>query len=234
MSRINFLPSLPAWDISALLYARTYDSTSHGVDSDVFDWLGDDLVDADVVDCGCGPGVVVEKLLQRGVASVYAIDISAGMLEQVPDDERVHPIEARIVPGILSDLREKNAPAGFDLVLFKRSLYAAPDEARAILSDAFAATKPGGAVVIIHPETSLLHYVLDEGKRLAPHSLYHGFNRVLSRVTAALGLHEYHTYTGEELRELGWSVVGSDGEVLEISSQQTAFNLVVLRKDSAV
>ena len=71
------------WCLSAPFYARTYDDLAHQLDKDLFAYLGRRTQGAVVADCGCGPGVVTKKFLQRGAGRVFAIDLNAAMLHQV-------------------------------------------------------------------------------------------------------------------------------------------------------
>ena len=71
-----------AWHLSALVYEWSYIQVAHQIDEDFLDYLGERVVGAVVADCGCGPGVVTEKLLQAGAARVVAIDANASMLER--------------------------------------------------------------------------------------------------------------------------------------------------------
>src|SRR5262249_38894921 len=71
-----------AWHLSALVYEWSYIQVAHQIDEDFLDYLGERMVGAVVADCGCGPGVVTEKLLQAGAARVVAIDANASMIER--------------------------------------------------------------------------------------------------------------------------------------------------------
>jgi SAM-dependent methyltransferase len=88
-----------------------------------------------ILEVGCGPGVLAERLLRDGV-ELTAIDVS---------DEQVAEARARGVPAILSDFLAFEA-APFDAVLFTRSLHhIAPLEAG--ISKIRALVRPGGLVV---------------------------------------------------------------------------------------
>lgn len=68
--------ALGAWHLSALMYAWAYIHVAHQIDEDCLAYLGERVVGMLVADCGCGPGVVTEKLLRAGAARVVAIDIN--------------------------------------------------------------------------------------------------------------------------------------------------------------
>src|SRR5688500_16784152 len=72
-----------AWDISARVYEWAYIQVAHQTDVDLLAYLGERAVGATVADCGCGPGVVSEKFLRAGAATVVAIDSNVGMIEKV-------------------------------------------------------------------------------------------------------------------------------------------------------
>ena len=61
-----------AWHLSALVYEWSYVQVAHQIDEDCLAFLGERLIGAVVADCGCGPGVVTEKLVRAGAALVVA------------------------------------------------------------------------------------------------------------------------------------------------------------------
>jgi SAM-dependent methyltransferase len=88
-----------------------------------------------VLEVGCGPGVLAERLLRNGV-ELTAIDVS---------EEQVEGARARGVPAIVSDFLAFEA-APFDAVLFTRSLHhIAPLEAG--IAKIRALVRPGGLLV---------------------------------------------------------------------------------------
>jgi len=219
------------WDVSALVYASTYDDTAHGVDHDILSLLDSRLRNGVVLDAGCGPGVVVRKLLDRRVKKVVGVDISKKMLAQLPEDVRVTGVHADLTPEVIASVRSQFAPKGFRLVLFKRSLYQDPDTARSLLQSAFESLDESGAVVIIHPETNLEKYLLNEGsrKRWAVHTAYHAFNRAISRTLTWLRIHEYRTWDRDGLVELARSAA-PDAKVEILPTKQRAFNVVAISR----
>ncbi|HET9158318.1 MAG TPA: methyltransferase domain-containing protein [Myxococcaceae bacterium] len=88
-----------------------------------------------VLEVGCGPGVLAERLIRDGV-QLTAIDAS---------EEQVAEARARGVPAITSDFLAFEGPP-FDAVLFTRSLHhIAPLEAG--IAKIRALVRPGGLVV---------------------------------------------------------------------------------------
>jgi SAM-dependent methyltransferase len=88
-----------------------------------------------ILEVGCGPGVLAERLLRDGV-HLTAIDVS---------EEQVAEARARGVAAVVSDFLAYEAQP-FDVVLFTRSLHhIAPLEAG--IAKIRALTRPGGLVV---------------------------------------------------------------------------------------
>ena len=80
---MKFLSRQFGWNISAVLYRFSYIQITHQLDEEMFTCLGDQLKGAIVADCGCGPGRLAEKLLERGAAQVFAIDHNMSMICQL-------------------------------------------------------------------------------------------------------------------------------------------------------
>jgi SAM-dependent methyltransferase len=222
-------PSLSGWNLSAIFYAWSYGPLAHQLDTDVFTYLGDRIDGAIVADCGCGPGVVTRKFLSKGAAKILAIDVSAKMLEQVGNDPRIVPLEATFESQPLDRLRETHAQEGYDIVLFKRSLYMERSLAIELLKNAHGHLRPGGVITVVHPEKSLRRYAFGSPVRLHRHTPYHLFNRTISRTAVLLGIESYTLHTGDELIELAGEVAGPE-HVEPIPTGQQAFNMVAIRK----
>lgn len=220
---------LKGWDLSALTYAWTYNPLSHQLDTDLIAYLGDRLKGAIVADCGCGPGVVAHKLVSQGAAKVFAIDGSDQMLRRIPKDPRIVPFQATMESLPLDRLQREQAAGGFDLVLFKRSLYMQRPAAIAVLKNAYGHLRPGGCIAIIHPEKTLGRYLFGSTPRLGGYTAYHLFNRTLSLIVEFLGGHRYALYTREDLLDLAASVAGKE-RVDPIPTRQRAFSLVAIRR----
>ena len=224
------------WHVSARFYRRTYIRIAHQLDEELFAYLGGRIPGASVADCGCGPGVVAEKVVQRGAARVLAIDVNPGMLRQA--QARLAPaiaagrveIVARLVDAALfRELRaDESIGAGLDVILFKRSLYDRPPKALATLQAALACLRPGGVLAVIHAERSLRRYAF--GPRLRPtrHTAYHLFNRLVSRLGERLGVGRYTLYSEAELLTLLHAAAG-DRPVERIPSRQQAYIMAAIR-----
>ncbi len=224
-----------AWHLSALVYEWSYIQVAHQIDEDFLDYLGERAVGAVVADCGCGPGVVTEKLLQAGAARVVAIDANASMIERAKARlaKRVATgkvivcqtsHEARTLAGIC---QQALGGHGFDIVLFKRSLYMPRQRALLTLRHAAAALRARGVIVVVHPERSLWRYAFAPPFGLTSYTLLHLINRTISRALEWCGIEEYTLYTCRELLALLREAV-PEAHVERLPSQQRPYNLVAL------
>lgn len=226
------------WHVSARVYAHSYIDLAHQLDDELFAYLGDRLRGAVVADCGCGPGVVTEKLCRRGAARVFAVDLNAAMLRQVRARleaavaaGQVVIVAGAVTPGRFGQLRERYlARRGFDLILFKRSLYARAPRALPVLRAAVASLNPGGVLAVVHPDRSLRRYAFGPGLKPRRHTAFHLFNRAVSKLGEKLGLGDYTLYTKEELLDLLRAAAG-DRPVEPIPSRQRAYNLAAVRNE---
>lgn len=224
-----------AWHLSALVYEWSYVHVAHQVDLDVLSYLGDRVLGAVVADCGCGPGVVSEKLLHAGAARVVAIDANTSMIERATSrlgqwtaSGQVHVCQASHETTSLREIGQRaGVGQGFDLVLFKRSLYMPRPRALQTLRQAAAALQPQGTLVVVHPERSLRRYAFAPPRGLTSYTLFHLGNRGLSRLMEWCGAEEYTLYTGAELVALVREAVPG-GRVTCVPSQQRPYNLVAL------
>ena len=224
-----------AWHLSALVYEWSYIHIAHQIDEDFLAYLGERVVGALVADCGCGPGVVTEKLLRAGAARVVAIDTNARMIARVKTrlakrlaTGEVLVCHASHEAGTLARVcQQALAGRGFDLVLFKRSLYMPRPRALLTLRQAAAVLHPGGMIVVVHPERSLLRYAFAPPFGVTSSTPFHLVNRALSRLLAWSGLEEYTLYTGAELLALLQEAVPG-AQVRRLPSQQRSYNLVGL------
>jgi SAM-dependent methyltransferase len=224
-----------SWYLSAIFYRFTFIGIANQVDEEMFAYLGGKVKGAVVADCGCGPGALAAKLLRRGARRVVAIDGNGGMLSQVAarlpeavNSGHVIPVQARFSAELFERLvAEHPGIRGFDLALFKRSLYMPRGQAVEIVRAAAEHLNPGGKVVVIHPERSLRRYAFGPGMRVRSYTPYHLVNRTLSRLGQRLGLGEYAVYTREEL--VGLVEEAARGRAVEvIPSKQRAYNLVAV------
>lgn len=236
MSRHEAQRHLWAWHLSALVYEWSYVRVAHQIDEDVLDYLGDRVVGAVVADCGCGPGVVTEKLLQAGAARVAAIDANASMIERAHlrlakriATGEVVVCQTSYETGILAGIRQAVfGGRGFDIVLFKRSLYMPRPRALVTLRQAAAAMQPGAIMVVVHPERSLVQYAFAPPWGLTSYTPLHLINRVMSRILEWCGVEEYTLYTCHELLTLLCEALPG-ARVERLPSQQRPYNLVALQ-----
>ena len=225
-----------AWYLSALVYEWSYVQVAHQIDEDCLEYLGERLVGAVVADCGCGPGVVTEKLLQAGAARVVAIDVNASMIERARvrlakgvATGNVLVCHASHEAGTLTGVRQRIlAGRGFDIVLFKRSLYMPRQRALLTLRQAAAALQSHGMIVVVHPERSLLRYAFAPPFGLTSYTPLHLINRAISRLLEWSGMEEYTLYTCPELLALLREAVPG-AQVQRLPSQQRPYNLVALQ-----
>ena len=223
------------WRFSAPFYRLSYIDIAHQLDEDLFAYLGHRIEGAVVADCGCGPGIVTEKLLQRGATLVFAIDVNAAMLQQVrarlPNavaTGRVLVVQRAFDTHLFLGLRDQFPDSGgFDVMLFKRSLYVRREQALPMLQASVASLSPGGVLVMVHGERSLRRYAFGPGLRPTPHTAYHLFNRAISKLSEKLGIGNYTLYTQAELLDL--LRVAAPGRRVElIPSEQRAYNLAAV------
>jgi SAM-dependent methyltransferase len=223
------------WLVSSLFYRFSYIDLVHQIDEDLFAYLGHRTQGAIVADCGCGPGVVTEKFLQRGALRVLAIDASASMLRQtyscLPDaiaTGRVVIVQDTFKVSLFTNLRNRFLnDGGIDIILFKRSLYLKPEQALSILQAAVASLSQGGVLVLIHGERSLRRYAFGPELQVMSYTPFHIFNRGISKLGEKLGFGEYTLYEQAELVDL--LSLAATGRLVElIPSQQQAYNLVAI------
>ncbi len=105
-----------------------------------------------VFDIGCGEGYVSRQLVQRGAATVIAMDISEKMIEgaKANDDERINYLvgDARRMAEFESN--------SFDLVLAMFLFnYLNVEESATAVKEIFRLLKPGGHFVMAVPHPSL-------------------------------------------------------------------------------
>src|SRR5262249_19695540 len=196
MNRQREQRCLWAWHLSALVYEWSYVQVAHQIDEDFLGYFGERLIGAVVADCGCGPGVGTEKLLQAGASRVVAIDANASMIERA---------RARLAKGVAAGKalvgpasHEAGARAGvrlqvlagrgFDIVLFKRSLYMPRQRALLTLRQAAAALCARGMIVVVHPERSLWRYAFAPPFGFTSYTPLHLVNRAISRALEWGGL----------------------------------------------
>jgi hypothetical protein len=129
----------------------------------------------------------------------------------------------------LAGIREQAlAGRGFDLVLFKRSLYMPRLRALCTLRTAAASLCTRGLIVVAHPDRSLWRYACAPPFGFTSYTPLHIVNRAVSRVLAWSGGEEYTLYTRAELLGLLQEAVPG-AHVQRMHTQQRPYNLVALQ-----
>jgi SAM-dependent methyltransferase len=224
-----------AWNLSAFVYEWAYIQVAHQIDTDLLAYLGRRVIGATIVDCGCGPGIVSEKFLQAGAATVVAIDTNARMIARaqarLTQTRAVGKALVRHVSHegetLLSLRKQEFGGRGFDIVLFKRSLYMPRPRALHTLQQAAAALRTNGVIVVAHPERLLYRYAFAPPLGITRYTPLHLLNRALSRVAERCGMEEYTLYSCAELLELLREAV-PHAVVQLIPSRQRPYNLAAL------
>jgi hypothetical protein len=87
--------------------------------------------------------------------------------------------------------------------------------------------RPQGVIVVVHPERTLPRYAFAPPFGMTRYTLFHLFNRAISRVAERCGAEEYTLYSRGELLALLCEAV--PGAVVEaIPSRQRPYNLAGL------
>jgi SAM-dependent methyltransferase len=161
--------------------------------SNYFSWqVGDGLLDfvssrvdlrGEILDYGCGPGFLVERMLADGL-SVTALDFSADSLEALRERVGGSPglrevVHATGLPLPLSDAR-------FDVVFLVETVeHLMPEDLAATLLETHRVLKPGGLLVATTPNDE----VLDAHKVACPEcgAVFHQRQHLSSWTTSSLG-----------------------------------------------
>ncbi len=225
-----------SWRVSAPFYRLSYIDIAHHLDEALFAHLADEVQGAVVADCGCGPGIVVEKFLQRGASHVIGVDVNEAMLQQTRErvspaiaNGRVQTVQATFSPKLFPRLQKQYLDdGGFDIILFKRSLYLKRKRALFVLRAAARGLNKGGVLAVIHGKRSLRRYAFGPGMCLMPYTPYHLFNRGISKLGERLGMGNYRLYTEEELLDL-LHETAPNYQIEKIASEQHAYNLAAIK-----
>lgn len=218
-----------AWHVSALAYRWSYLRVTHYADEDLFRLLGDRVRGATVIDCGCGPGVLSQKLLHVGAGHVLAVDANRSMIRQARRRLAGHLRTGRatVAQAYVDSTFFAAGTTPVDLVIFKRSLYAPPGEAVATVRSAVGALAPGGGVIVVHPERSAWRYAFGVPPRWRRHTAFHLANRAVSVAAARLGVSGYRTHSVAGLLHL-LSVAAPGARVEAGSTTQQAYHVAAL------
>ena len=221
------------WFLSAMFYRYCYIRIAHQVDDDLFVFLGDRVRGAVVADCGCGPGIVAEKFVRRGAAKVFAVDVNVAMLHQTRRrlavylaNGQVETLHMSFAPDSFAGmLAQASGQVGLDIILFKRSLYVRPEQAKHILAMVCRHLRPNGVLTVIHPERAWQRYAFGPGLKVESYTPYHLFNRGVSRLADWFGVGQYTVYDRAELQGLVQAALPAF-QVMSVPSRQMAYNLV--------
>jgi hypothetical protein len=127
---------------------------------------------------------------------------------------------------MFSELQERFLDGrGFDIILFKRSLYVRPEKASAIPRAGADSLNAGGILTVFRGDRSLRRYAFGSGKKMMTYTPYHLFSRCWSLIGDRLGIGRYTLYTGGELLDLMRKAL-PDLRVESVPTQQRAYNLV--------
>jgi SAM-dependent methyltransferase len=222
------------WYASALWY-RFFDAqVACEADRNLFtslNRLGHPITNEIVGDFGCGPAIVVEKLVAQHAKKIVAIDYNGAMLWWVKR-LRKECATGQVVPLQRSSCDDKlwdDIPVlvdrrRFDIILFKRSLYIDPEQAPDVLFRAWMLLARGGVLAVVHPEKSEERYFFRDG-HYTSHTILYKLNRRFSEWTQD----EYQLYTKEELFKLVKRALPK-AQVTYGVTTQSAFNIVLARK----
>lgn len=139
-----------------------------------------------ILDAGCGPGLVIEKMIKghRGrELRITGIDIDKGMLKQAHR-------RCRNLPNVKLQLADVNRRLefpdnSFDRVLCSNTLYALEDPGRA-LAEFHRVLKPGGAVIIANPKPCAEENALIKGHIQAINELTPMYKRIYHIIVSVL------------------------------------------------
>jgi ubiquinone/menaquinone biosynthesis C-methylase UbiE len=144
---------MPFWDLysyfyslslgNLLPYRRLLEDLNNALDIKG----GENLLDA-----GCGPGLVIEKILEenaRREISITGLDINRTMIRQAHRKCRNSPNVKLQVADLNKSLEFPDGT--FDKVICSNTLYAL-DEPQAVISEFHRVLKPGGALIVANPK----------------------------------------------------------------------------------
>ncbi len=171
-------------------------------------------LDGEVLDYGCGPGFLVERMLARGM-DVTALDFSPDSLDALRERIGEHPglhevVHATSLPVPLAD-------ASFDRVFLVETVeHLMPDALRATLLDARRVLKPGGMLVATTPNEE----DLESHKVMCPECgvVFHQRQHVSSWTAGTLG---------DLMEGIGMEVVAAEAVLLRPRSMLNALRDLV-------
>ena len=153
-----------------------------------------------VLDFGCGPGYLLEKLAASGVESVNGIDFSPGSVEKAR--ERLKAQGSTGTVELARGLPTQLEAGSFDLVFFLETLeHLLDDERGPAVAELGRIVRPGGTLVVTVPNRE----DLDLARVLCPdcgcrfHPMQHVSSWQSASVTAMMSQHGFETVKTHEL-----------------------------------
>ncbi len=137
------IPAAARWKERGDGYARGIEGPYHRHRLDVIGALLPDLAGAEVVDVGCGEGVLIREARSRGAGRVTGIDIDDGLLERARDSGADHLI--------LGGVEQMASIERADCVIAANVVaYFTDDEYARFCAEVTRLLAPGGTLVITH------------------------------------------------------------------------------------
>ena len=126
-----------------------------------------------ILDAGCGPGLVIEKVLEENKGreiSITGVDIDRTMIRHARRRCKDFPNVKLQVADLNRSLEFPDST--FDKVICSNTLYAV-EEPHAVISEFHRVLKPGGAMIIVNPkpkagENALIREHISALNRLTP------------------------------------------------------------------
>ena len=171
------------WALYALVYDKIWDSPLTTAIADVS--LRFAVPNANVVDLGCGTGLISGHLLRSG-CNVTGVDFSRSMLRRAMSKKR-------LVSPVHSDAEDSNLASGCaDLVLLCNVLHVHSDAARLVVEAARLA-KPSSIIFICGPvgglrNSTLVGVELSLGRGLGGVLIAHLLRSTISRLARLTGV----------------------------------------------
>jgi len=225
------------WSINARLYNATYSNLVHEIDTKILDFLHSrgNITGKKVLDVGAGTGIMTLKCVGIGAEEVHAVDRNFTMLSKLSDNPiyqqnlgRIHLYGADMEDRGIERLAQ-NADLSFDAIFFKRCLYFSPEGVKSVLQQAENVLNPGGHIVIVHPEKSMVEYCKNEEGGFAP---THMLRRASSWIGRTCGM-EYNLYTAKELDTLCHEALPTMAKI-SLTPSRPAYNVRLLEKSRII
>ena len=185
-------------------------------------------LDGRVLDFGCGPGYLLEKLAAKNV-DCHGIEFSPEAVEKAQDRLRAagSPGTVELARGIPTPLED----SGFDVVFFLETLeHLLEDDRRPTVAELGRIVRPGGTVVVTVPNRE----DLDRAQVLCPdcgcqfHPMQHISSWQSASLAGVMGEHGFETVRSQELFLHSQWVLGRLRTVASALMRKTLPNLVYI------